>query len=182
MGTSWWETTQANGYYRAWLGISGPTRHQQCRPHGSHQHPQMRTNELGNIHVPSRDQALSLWSGNIDSKTLDYQRTNPREYQIVRTHTKETTWIKTQYHPTTSSTFAGHLISARNKTKIQNQSWTDVITISLSLKRKTNKQNSAQISPYTKLTQTTGPTLAGQKQKGKKNSTLKPGKRRPQTQ
>ena len=24
-----------------------------------------------------RDQALSLWSGNTDSKTLDYQRTNP---------------------------------------------------------------------------------------------------------
>ena len=36
----------------------------------------------------SRDQALSLWSGNIDSKTLDYQRTNPRECQIVRTHTR----------------------------------------------------------------------------------------------
>ena len=39
----------------------------------------------------TRDQALSLWSGSTDSKTLDYQRTNPREYQIVRTHTKETT-------------------------------------------------------------------------------------------
>ena len=38
-----------------------------------------------------RDQALSFWSGNTDSKTLDYQRTNTREYQIVRTHTKETT-------------------------------------------------------------------------------------------
>ena len=37
------------------------------------------------------DQALSLWSGSIDSKTLDYHRINPREYQIVRTHTKETT-------------------------------------------------------------------------------------------
>jgi len=33
-----------------------------------------------------RDQALSHWSGSTDSKTLDYQRTNPREYQIVRTH------------------------------------------------------------------------------------------------
>ena len=31
-----------------------------------------------------------------------------------------------------------------------------------------------------KLTQTKGPTL-GQKPKGRKNSTLKPGKRRPQT-
>ena len=33
-----------------------------------------------------------------------------------------------------------------------------------------------------KFTQTTGPTLGGQKPKGRKNSTLKPGKRRPQTQ
>ena len=39
----------------------------------------------------TQDQALSPWSGSTDSKTLDYQRTNPREYQIVRTHTKETT-------------------------------------------------------------------------------------------
>ena len=28
------------------------------------------------------DQALSLWSRSTDSKTLNYQRTNPREYQI----------------------------------------------------------------------------------------------------
>ena len=41
----------------------------------------------------TRDQALSLWSGSTDSKTLDYWRTDPREYQIVRTHTKETTGI-----------------------------------------------------------------------------------------
>ena len=39
-----------------------------------------------------KDQVLSLWSGGTDSKTIDYQRTpNPREYQIVRTPTKETT-------------------------------------------------------------------------------------------
>ena len=43
-------------------------------------------------------------------------------------------------------------------------------------------KSSAQISPYTKLTQITGPILGGQKPKGRKNSTLKPGKRRPQTQ
>ena len=60
----------------------------------------------------------------------------------------------------------------------------------LPFREKTSKQtnkNSAQISPYT---QTTGPALGGQKQKGSKNSTffkeriqlsLKPGKRRPQT-
>ena len=33
-----------------------------------------------------------------------------------------------------------------------------------------------------KLTQTTGPNLGGQKPKARKNSALKPGKRRPQTQ
>ena len=35
------------------------------------------------------------------------------------------------------------------------------------------KKNSAQISPYKKLTQTTGPALEGQKPKGRKNSTGK---------
>ena len=39
----------------------------------------------------TRDQALSLWSGSTDSKTLDHQRTNSRGYKIVRIHTKETT-------------------------------------------------------------------------------------------
>ena len=33
-----------------------------------------------------------------------------------------------------------------------------------------------------KLTQTTGPILGGQKPKGRKNSALKPGNSRPQTQ
>ena len=47
---------------------------------------------------------------------------------------------------------------------------------------KEQTKNSVQISPYMKLTQTTGPTLGGQKPKGRKNSTLKTGKRRPQTQ
>ena len=44
-------------------------------------------------------QARSLWSVSTDSKTLDNQRTNPRGYQIVRTHTKETTWIQDQASP-----------------------------------------------------------------------------------
>ena len=47
----------------------------------------------------TRDQTLSLWSGSTDSKTLDYQRTNPREYQIVRTHIEETTWIQDPASP-----------------------------------------------------------------------------------
>ena len=51
----------------------------------------------------------------------------------------------------------------------------------LPIRGKTNK-HSAQISGCTKLTQTTEPTLGGQKPEGRKNPTLKPGKRRPQTQ
>ena len=60
----------------------------------------------------------------------------------------------------------------------------------LPIRGKTNR-NSSQISPDTKLKQTTGATLGGQRPKGRKKSTffkeriqfsLKPGKRRPQTQ
>ena len=47
--------------------------------------------------------------------------------------------------------------------------------------KQTNK-NSTQTISYTKLTQTTGPKLEGQKPKGRKNSTFNPGKRRPQIQ
>ena len=55
--------------------------------------------------------------------------------------------------------------------------------LALPIRGNTGRQkNSAQISPYRKLTQTTGPTLGGQKPKGGKNSTLKPGKRRLQAQ
>ena len=39
----------------------------------------------------TQDQALRLWSGSTDFKVSDYQRTNHREYQIVRTDTKEAT-------------------------------------------------------------------------------------------
>ena len=144
----------------------------------------------------NRDQALSLWSGCTDSKTLDYQRTNPRKYQMVRTHTKETTWIQDpaspnhQYHPV-------HVASSKQQTKQKykpNHQQTGLpLTQSFPSEEKqtnTNK-NSAQISPYTKLTQTTGPTSGRQKPKGRNNSTffkervqlsLKPRKRRPQTQ
>ena len=41
--------------------------------------------------------------------------------------------------------------------------------LSITGKKNTNK-NSAPISPYMKLTQTTGQTLGGQTQKGRKNS------------
>ena len=51
-----------------------------------------------------RDQALSLRSRNTDSKTLDYQRTNPREYKIVRLTQRKPLEYKTQHHPIASST------------------------------------------------------------------------------
>ena len=54
-------------------------------------------------HRAIRDQALSLWSGSTYSKTLDYQRTNPREYQIELTQKKPFEY-KTWHHPTTSIT------------------------------------------------------------------------------
>ena len=59
-------------------------------------------------------------------------------------------------------------------------------------RKKTDNQTKTQHKSHpTNLTQTTGPTLGGQKPKGRKNSTfikeiiqlpLTPGKRRPQTQ
>ena len=58
------------------------------------------------------------------------------------------------------------------------------------INKQTNKQSSAQISAYTKLAETTGPNLGGQKPKERENLTfkeriklsLKPVKKRPQTQ
>jgi len=44
----------------------------------------------------------------------------------------------------------------------------------------TRKQE--KFAPYRNLTQTIGPNLQGQKPKERKNSTLKPGKKRPQAQ
>ena len=51
------------------------------------------------IQIYLGDQALSLWRGSTDSKTLTYQRTNRRGYQIVRTHRKETTGIQDRASP-----------------------------------------------------------------------------------
>ena len=127
---------------------------------------------------------MSLWSWSTDSKTLDCQKTNPRGYHILRTHTKEAIGIKTWHHPATSSTLC-RLLHLNNK---QNKNTNSIIsrqdyhhTQPCPSEEKQTHKNSAQISPSAKLTQTTGPTLGGQKPKGRKNSILKPGKRRPQT-
>ena len=136
----------------------------------------------------TRDQALSLWNGSTDSKTREYQRTNPREDQIEFTQRKPLEY-KTQHHPTTSSILCStsHLNNKQNKNTnpiISRQDY-HLTQPCPSEEKQTSKQtnkNSAQISPYLKLTQTIGPTLGRQKPKRRKNSTLKSGKRRPQIQ
>ena len=135
----------------------------------------------------TKNQALSLWSGDTEFKTLDYQRTNPKGYKIVRTHTKETAWIQGpaspnhQQHPVQD---ASTKQQTKQKCKPSHQQTGLPPHSALPIRGKTNKQTktSAQISPYMKLTKTDGPNLGGQKPKGRKSSTLKPGKRRPQTQ
>ena len=92
----------------------------------------------------TEDKALNLWSGSTDSN-LDYQRTNPREDQIVRTHTKESTEYKTQHHPATSSTLCRtpHLNNKQNKNTNQIISRQDyhLTQPCPSEEKQTNKQN-----------------------------------------
>ena len=107
----------------------------------------------------------------------------------MRTHTKETTRIQ---DPSITqppvAPCAGRLIQTTNTTKVQTRSSADRIITSLSpahqrKNKQTNKKKTlSSISPHRKLTQTTGPTMGGQKPKGRKNSTLKPGEERLQTQ
>ena len=107
----------------------------------------------------TRDQALSLSSESTDSKTLDYQRTNPREYQIVRTHTKETTGTQdpaspNHHHHPVQDTSSKQQTEQKYKPSHQQ---TGLPPHSALPRGKTSKK-AAQTSPYTELTQTTGPT------------------------
>ena len=136
----------------------------------------------------TKDQALSLWSGSTDSKTLGYQKANTREYQIELAQRKPLEY-KTQHHPTTSSTLCRmvHLNKKENKNTNPIISRQDYHLTQPCL-AELGVGGGAQISPYRNLTQTTGPTLGEKKPKRRKNSTffkeriqlsLKPGKRRP---
>ena len=99
-----------------------------------------------------RDKALSLQNRGTDSKTLGHQRTNPREYQIVRTHTKEITWIQDpaspnhQLHPVQE---ASSKHQTKQKYKPSHQHTGVSPHSALPIRGETNKQSSAQISPYT---------------------------------
>ena len=85
----------------------------------------------------ARDQALSLWSGSTNSKTLDYQRTpNSRGHQIVRElpHRQPPVY-KTQHHSTASGILCKTLHS-NNKTKMQTQSSADSLNPTHQIKKK----------------------------------------------
>ena len=96
----------------------------------------------------TRDQALSLWSRSTVLECLVVPR--PLQY-------------KTQHHPTTSSTLCRmpHLNNKQNKNTNPVTSRQDYhLTHPCPSEGKQTKKNSAQISPYVKLIQTTGPTLS----------------------
>ena len=75
-------------------------------------------------------------------------RTNPREHQIVRTHTKETTWIKTRHHPNSSGTLCRtpHLNNKQNKNTntITSRKDYNLIQPCPSEEKQTNKQTKPQ--------------------------------------
>ena len=83
----------------------------------------------------ANDPAPSIWSGSTDSKTLYNQRTpNPREYQIVRTHSHKLNHLNTRPRITQPPVRAtqpsvGGLIQIANRTKIETQSSADRITL-----------------------------------------------------
>ena len=121
------------------------------------------------------------WSG----VPLPSLKTNPREYQIVRTQTKETTWIQDPASPNTSNTLyrMPHLNKQNKYTNpiVRRQDY-HLTQPCPSEEKLTNKQKlSTNLTLYEAYTNT-GPNLGRQKAKERKNSTLKPGKRRPKTQ
>jgi len=102
----------------------------------------------------------------------------------VRTHTKETTCIQDPASPrnrTLCRTPHGNKQNNNTNPNISRQAY-HLTQSCQSEEKQTNKQNSAKISPYTKLIKTTRPNLGGQKPKGRKNSNLKSGERRPEAQ
>ena len=117
------------------------------------------------------------------SKTLEYQRTpNAREYQIVRTHTKETTWIQDPASPTTSSFLCRMAHPNKKQDKTTNPNISRGLPIHSALGIRVGwGRTSAKSHPIRSLHKSLGQTYEG-KPKGRKNLTLKPRKRRPQTQ
>ena len=102
-----------------------------------------------------------------------------KEFKIMIVKMIKNLENKIQHHPTTSSTLS-HLNNKQNKNThpvISRQNY-HLTQPSPSEEKQTTTKNLAQISPYMKLTQTTGSILGGQKPNGRQDTTLKPGKRR----
>ena len=150
----------------------------------------------------TRDQALILWSGSTNSKTLDRQRTNPAAAAAATTATAKSFQSCCCWGVSNSENLhkGNHLNTRASITqprcpvqdasskqqikqiyKLSHQQTALPPHSALPIRGKTNKKFSANPNLYKAYTNH-WTNLRGQKPKGRKNSTLKPGKRRPQTQ
>ena len=114
---------------------------------------------------------------------VDYQRTPiSREYQIVTTPTKGTLEHKTQHHPTTSRILSGtphpNHKQHKNVNLIISRQDYHLTQPCPSEEKKKTQHKSYPICSLHKQPLDQG----GQKSKRRNNSTMKPGKRRPQIQ
>ena len=131
----------------------------------------------------TRDQAMRLWSGSSDSKTPDYQRTNHREYQIVINHTKKNTGIQDpespnhQKHPVHD---ASSKQQAKQKCKPSHQQTGLTPHSALPIRGKNKQKLSTSFILFE--AHTNHWTNLRRAETKRKNSILKPGRRRPQTQ
>ena len=109
--------------------------------------------------------------------------THPREYQIVRLTQRKPLYYKTQHHPITSSTLCRTPHPNNKQNYKPNHQQTGLPPHSALLTRgKTKKKTQHKSHLIQSLHKPLDKPLGGQKPKGRKNSTLKPGKRRPQIQ
>ena len=104
----------------------------------------------------TRDQALSLWSGSTDSKTLDYRKLTLGGYQIVRTNTEETAGIQDpashNHHPVQDASSKQQTNKQQQQKQTQSSAERTATSLSLAHQR-INKQtkNSSQFSPIQSL-------------------------------
>ena len=156
---------------------------------------------------PDQGSHLNHWGGNIKSKIPDCQITpNPRRYWLLRTLTWLSNCTDWTWHLYTKPSCWQHPLQdtlpkqARQKHKNNHQQMgvpqTPKYTTSHSPAHQTKKKKKKKkphlfllecrhSSPLNKKSaQTNEPTFPskGKKPKGRRNTTLKPGKRRPQTE
>ena len=135
------------------------------------------TNHLWNLHSWPEIKSWAFGVGTLTLRPYPIRELTLRGIKSWKITERKPLEYKTWHHPTTSSTLCRTPHLKTNKTEIQTQSSAHRITTSLSLahQRKKQKQKTKtqhNFHPITKLTQTTRPTLGGQKPKGRKNSTF----------